>query len=84
MHFEIVDTEDNLITTLDLESNPFKVGEILHLDVKNHDPSFWKQKEMRKDFVIQNIQHFAKHKFLPNHHHDLTFTVSVTVKEVEE
>lgn len=84
MHFEIINKEGNLITSFELESNPFKVGEFYYLTIHNHDPSFWDKAELNKKYKILNIEHFTRQIYSPNGKYHFAFTVSVTVEEVNE
>ena len=80
MNFEIVNTFGDLITTFELESNPFKVDEIVHIDIHNNDPEFWDKKELRKSFKIIKIEHSNRQFYNPNNY-SIIFTVSLIVKE---
>lgn len=60
MIIEIVDTEENLITDFDLESNPFKVGEKLSISITNMDKSYYDVEDMDADFKITKIEHFFR------------------------
>lgn len=86
MNFEIIDNtkESNLITSFELDGNPFKIGEFYYLTIHNNDPSFWDKAETNKKYKIINIEHFSRQMYLPNHTYHFTFTVSVTVEEVIE
>lgn len=87
MDIEIVDNGNKLVTTLELESCPFVVGQIIYLDIQNYDNIFWNNdfhQTRRGKFKVLNIEHFVKKKYLSNENNKTFFTVSVTVEEVEE
>ena len=84
MNFEIINTEGNEVTSFELESNPFKVGENLYINVSNNDFMFWNKEEINKKLEIIKIEHFSRQMYLPNQKYHFIFTVSVTVEEVNE
>lgn len=82
MKIEIVNKEGELITDFELEANPFKVGEIINVQVSNHDKSFWVTEEVRGDFVIEKIEHFVRQIYTRTPNISTVFTVSVQVSPV--
>ena len=83
MKIEVVDKEGALITDFELEANPFKVGETIHVNVSNHNKRFWtKVEEIKKSFIIDKIEHFLRMDYTKSH--VLTFfTISVEVSPVD-
>jgi len=61
MKIELLDNRENLLETIESDSNPFHVGESLTLTIKNENPEFWKTSpEHTSEFKIYNIEHFVK------------------------
>lgn len=60
MKIEITDMDDNMITSISSESNPFKVGEKLHLTIKNDNKEFRNVKEIDCSYIIMEIENFVK------------------------
>lgn len=79
MRIEIIDKEGNFITDFELESNPFKVGETIDVNVSNHDKSFWTTGDLKGDYIISRIDHFLRKDFFSNRLSNTVFTVSVEV-----
>lgn len=79
MNIEIVEKDGTLISDFELEANPFKVGEKINITVTNHDSKFWVIKDHTCEYIIEKIEHFVIHKYLPKENFINTFTVSVTV-----
>lgn len=83
MNIEIINSNGDLITNFVLESNPFTIGETIHINVSNNDKDFWNIDEIKKSYIIKNIQHFLRKTYSPNRKHSSIFTISVEVVEVE-
>jgi hypothetical protein len=83
MRIEIVDKEGNEITSFNLESNPFKIGETINISVSNFDKEFWTVKEINGEFKVDKIEHFIRQTYGRNHRDGTAFTVSVEVSEIE-
>jgi hypothetical protein len=82
MRIEIVNKERKLVTDFELESNPFKVGEIINVKVSNHDKSFWTSEDFNEDFVIDKIEHFLRKDYTRAQKVSTVLTVSVEVSPV--
>lgn len=89
MKIEVVDKEGALITNFELEANPFKVGETIHVNVSNHNKRFWtKVEEIKKSFIIDKIEHFVRMDYIGGDFGTKSdvltfFTVSVEVSPVD-
>lgn len=82
MSIEVISEESgNVITTFDLECNPFKVGEIINIDINNNDKSFWDKQELHCRYSIKSIEHFTRQIYLPNQKHICVFVTSLVVQE---
>jgi len=82
MRIEIVTKEGELVTDFELESNPFKVGETINVQVSNYDKSFWTAEEVRGDFMINKIEHFLRKDYTRSQKVSTVFTVSIEVSPV--
>lgn len=84
MTFEIVNKKGDLIHNLELDHNPFKVGEVLHLDIRNHDTNFWKGiKEFRATSEITKIEHYYKEIYGNGGRNTSSLVISITVFEID-
>ena len=83
MKIEIVSNKGYLITEFELESNPFKVGEVISLSVSNYDKEFWNKKELKSDYRITRIEHFIKEEYMPNEKYKLHYCASVEVTQIK-
>ena len=83
MTIEIINKEGDSIETYELECNPFEVGQVIHIDVRNHDKEFWGIEELRQSFEVVEIEHYLRSAYLRTKKHLLNFTVSVEVKPVD-
>lgn len=81
MTIEIVNMKGELVTEFILESNPFKIGEKVIITVANYDKEFWNTKEVFGEFRVENIEHFLRKDYLPNHTYSSVFVTSVKVSE---
>jgi acyl dehydratase len=82
MRIEIVNKEGELVTDFELETNPFKTGETINVQVSNYDTSFWTTGEVRGDFVVEKIEHFLRKDYTRNQTVSTVFTVSVQVSPI--
>jgi hypothetical protein len=82
MRIEIINREGGFITDFELESNPFKVGETLSVNVSNNDKSFWRVEEIRDDFIIEKIEHFYRKVYSRNKKVSTVFVLSVQVNKI--
>jgi hypothetical protein len=60
MRIEIIDKEGNEIQNLTLESNPFNIGQIIHLNINNRNKEYWEVKEINSSFKVENIEHYVR------------------------
>jgi len=80
MNIEIINKDGDLITNFELESNPFKLGEIITISVSNHNKSFWDVEEITASvFKIKKIEHLFRKTYTLNKKCRSEFTVSVEV-----
>ena len=82
MRIEIINKENELITDFELESNPFKVGERINVQVSNYDKEFWTAEEVRGDYIIDEIEHFFCKTYTRTQKVSTVFSVSVKVSPV--
>jgi hypothetical protein len=73
-----------LLTTFELDSNPFKVDELLYIDIQNNCPNFWhdKMNVYNKAFKIINIEHSLRQFYNPKESYLHIFTVIIYVNEI--
>lgn len=83
MKIEIINKEGNELTSFELESNPFKVGEILHINIVNRDPNFWNREEQIKKLKILKIEHFSRQVYSTSKKYYSYFAVSINVEELD-
>ena len=83
MTIEIVNKEGDLITSYDMESNPFKVGETVHISISNNDKEFWSIKESKGSYVVNKIEHYIRKEFDLNRKRTEHFAVSVEVTKIK-
>jgi len=81
MRIEIIDKEGNEIQHLSLESNPFNVGQIIHLSVNNRNKDFWTVEEIRKSFIVDKIEHYVTVDYSFNKTVSENVSVSIEVSE---
>lgn len=88
MTIEIVNKDGDLLTDFELESNPFKVGEIIDIRVWNYDKMFWNVKEINAKFIIEKIEHFLRQDYTAPkssttfHTTETVFTTSIQVSPI--
>lgn len=82
MKIEIINKEGTLITTFELETNPFKVGETISINISNYDKEFWNIEEVRGDYMIDKIEHFLRKIYQRNQKCYTSFSVSVEVTKL--
>lgn len=81
MHIEIVNKEGEIVTDFELETNPFKVGETITVNVSNHDGEYWDIKELNGVYLIDKIEHNLR-KDYRNKKVYTTFCVIVEVTKI--
>lgn len=82
MRIEIINHENKLITDFEIESNPFKVGERINVQVSNYDNEFWTTEEVRGDYIVDEIEHFLRKTYTRTQKVSTVFSVSVKVTPV--
>ena len=82
MKIEIIDSNRNLITSFELESNPLKVGEVISIDISNNDKWYWTVDEVKSDFKIKKIEHYLRKQYSLNGRYSENFCVSVEVSKI--
>ena len=61
MIIEIIGKDGKQIQNLTLESNPFTVGQIIHISVNNRNEGhYWNVKEINSSFKVENIEHYVR------------------------
>ena len=84
MRIELVNKKGDLLHHMELNNNPFKVGEVLNLNVKNHNDKFWNNvKSFMAKYEITEIEHFYDEHYGPSGNHRETHSISITVFEIE-
>ena len=68
MRIEIIDKEGSEIVSFELSSNPFKVGEILNLQIQD-------------EYIIEKIEHFFRREHIGNQISEV-FCTSVEVRKI--
>lgn len=82
MTIEIIDKEGNEIQNLTLQSNPFNIGQIIHLSVNNRNKEFWSVEEIEKSFIVDKIEHYVRVNYSINKTVQEHVSVSVEVSEI--
>ncbi|MGL5257823.1 MAG: hypothetical protein ACRC76_12405 [Proteocatella sp.] len=83
MRIEIIDKDGNEIQNLNLESNPFNVGQIIHLSVNNRNKEFWTAEEIQKSFIVDKIEHYVRVDYSFNKTVQENVSVSIEVSEAD-
>ena len=83
MRIEINDKKGNEIKTLTLESNPFNIGQIIHLSVNNRNKEYWDVNEINSSFKVENIEHYVRVDYSFNGSVSEVVSVSIEVSLVE-
>lgn len=83
MRIEIIDKDGNEIQNLNLESNPFNVGQIIHLSVNNRNKEFWTVEEIQKSFIVDKIEHYVRVDYSFNKTVQENVSVSIEVSEAD-
>ena len=83
MRIEIIDKDGNEIQYLNLESNPFNVGQIIHLSVNNRNKEFWTVEEIQKSFIVDKIEHYVRVDYSFNKTVQENVSVSIEVSEAD-
>lgn len=82
MRIEIVDSNGDEINHFELECNPFKVGENIHISVSNKDKSFWMVDEVDENYTITKIHHSLRKDYTNSGKLYTYFTVTVEVSKI--
>ena len=81
MRIEIIDKEGNEIQNLTLESNPFNIGQVIHLFVNNRDKNYWAVEEIQKSFIVDKIKHYVRVDYSATKTVSENISVSIEVSE---
>jgi hypothetical protein len=81
MRIEIIDKEGNEIQNLTLESNPFNIGQVIHLSVNNRDKNYWAVEEIQKSFIVDKIEHYVRVDYSATKTVSENISVSIEVSE---
>ena len=73
---------DDLITSFQSESNPFKIGETINISVSNYDTQYWNAKEVKGIFKIEQIEHFLRTNYSSNKSYNSILITNVKVSEL--
>ena len=60
MTLEIINEDLDFIESIESESNPFKVGEHINIEIKGGDTNFGKVKSSIKKYEVLDIEHYIK------------------------
>jgi len=83
MRIEIIDKDGNEIQNLNLESNPFNVGQIIHLSVNNRNKEYWAVEEIQKSFVVDKIENYVRVDYSFNKTVQENISISIEVSEAD-
>ena len=83
MRIEIINSEGDEITNLSLESNPFTLGQIIHLEINNRDKRYWVVEEVRKSFLVDKIESYVRVDYQLNGKRNESVSISVEVSEIK-
>jgi len=81
MRIGFVTKDDVYIAHFEVESNPFKVDEIININISNNDKQLWTVEDVHKSFKIENIEHFLRIDFNSN---KIVYTYFDIIIEVSE
>ena len=81
MRIEIIDKEGNEIQNLTSESNPFNIGQVIHLSVNNRDKNYWAVEEIQKSFIVDKIEHYVRVDYSATKTVSENISVSIEVSE---
>lgn len=85
MTIEIIDSSANEIQRITLDSNPFKVGQVIHLSVNVKDITIWRStKNIQKSFMVNKIEHYVRVDYTSVGTVHENVTVSIEVSEIDE
>jgi hypothetical protein len=83
MIIEIINSEGDEITNLSLESNPFTLGQIIHLEINNRDKRYWVVEEVQKSFLVDKIESYVRVDYQLNGKRNESVSISVEVSEIK-
>ena len=63
MRIEIVDKDGNEIQNIELDCNPFRIGEIIHIHRTNYAKDKWNVENLDGDFMIDKIEHYYREEY---------------------
>lgn len=81
LHIEIINADGDLIVEYDLANNPYKVGELINIQITDYreKPLTYK---INKTYTIHKIEHFYNKQYMKDNQMSEVHTVSVEVLEV--
>ena len=83
MRIEIINSKGDEVTNLSLESNPFTLGQIIHLEINNRDKRYWVVEEVRKSFLVDKIESYVRVDYQLNGKRNESVSISVEVSEIK-
>ena len=83
IQFKLVDKEGTIITNIWMAGQPFKVGEIIHLDIQNKSPEEWDVKNNNNCYKVEKIQHYYSKTYQASTYSEQLVTV-IEVTEYNE
>ena len=83
MRIEIINSERDEITNLSLESNPFTLGQIIHLEINNRDKRYWTTEEVQKSFLVDKIESYVTIDYELNGKRNERVSISIEVSEIK-
>jgi len=83
MRINFFTKESKLLTFYELDSNPFKVGEIINLNIYNHERVIWSSvEEVHKSYKIENIEHYLTADYTKEIKRNIIHTVAIELSEL--
>lgn len=82
MRINFVTKKMNSITYYELNSNPFKVGEIISINIYNHEKQIWNIEEVHKSYKIEKIEHYLTIEYTKEIEKNLIHNVIVELSEL--
>lgn len=83
IHIELIDHDGNEVTSFELPSNPFKVGELVRVIRTNRDKQFWDVEDHNGVYKVLSVQHDIEQIYSANKKYYDTFCVSIEVEKID-
>ena len=83
---EFIDENSNLIESIESPCNPYKLDDIIYLNIHVHNEGFWDKNTSSNKFQVIEIIHFVRVDYYGDNFKDAKcktiMTVSVKIKKI--